>query len=107
MKYNVLDVVIKKRHNQVRHAIRLLYPVQCRDRYWSLFLGRHCVSLGDDPIAWTCMKCMPSKLRVRDAHMFHNQELTIAPLPPDETYLVISRGGPEIKCIAVSHREYR
>ena len=39
LKYNILDMVVKKRHHQVRRIIRLLYPVQGSDRYLPLLLG--------------------------------------------------------------------
>ena len=52
------------------------------------------------------MKSMPSKSHVRDIHVFRNQELTVVSLPPDEIYLIVSRRGPEIECIGVSHGEH-
>jgi len=38
--------------------------------------------------------------------MFRDQEFTIASLPPNEVYLVVSCRGPEVERVAVGHGEH-
>ena len=98
--------MVQKRDEQVGRVARLLYPIQRRDHHRTLFFRRCYHSLGHDAVIGVHVECMPSKSRLRCDGAVHDSQLTITTPPMNKVDFIMSRSGPALESIGVSHHEH-